>query len=364
MKTVSVALKAHLALEVTTLSTCWHITRTDGVEFFFTDHDQDLIVAGDTYAAATGYLRTAIATEMNYAVDNVDVQGAFDSAAIKEDELRAGLFDHAEVLVFMVNWADLTMGIVRLRRGWFGEALLSKQGIFHIELRGMFQKLMQTIGLFYTSECTADLGDAKCKIPLLADDVARNADYIVGAVVRVADPGTSGTPSQKWRDRLFTCTVPGTTAGSAPSYDYTVGHSTTDGTAHFIASEAWTRAAVVAAGAQTTAANHKAFNITVTDARDVDGWFTDGAVTFETGANAGATIEVRGWTQTGGIVSLFLKAPFAPAAGDRLYLWPGCSKSLGSGCHDKFNNVLNFRGFGVFTPGQDFLVGYATAGQI
>ena len=46
MKTVSAGLEAHLALEATTLATCWKVTRTDGTVYGFTSHDKDLVVSG------------------------------------------------------------------------------------------------------------------------------------------------------------------------------------------------------------------------------------------------------------------------------------------------------------------------------
>ena len=121
MKSVSAALAAHLAGPVTTLATCWRITRRDGREFFFTDHDRDLVFEGDVYKASSGYSRTAIANDSSLGVDNLDVEGVFDSEAITEEELRAGLFDQAEVRIFLVSWADPSMGSLRMRRGWFGE---------------------------------------------------------------------------------------------------------------------------------------------------------------------------------------------------------------------------------------------------
>ena len=117
MKAASSALATHLAGEVTTLASCWRVTRKDGAEFFFTDHDRDLVVDGQVYQASTGYSRTAIANDASLSVDNLDVDGVFDAATITEEALRAGRFDHAEVRVFLVNWADLSMGALKMRRG-------------------------------------------------------------------------------------------------------------------------------------------------------------------------------------------------------------------------------------------------------
>ena len=180
MKATSTALAAHLAGPVTTLATCWRITRADGTEFFFTDHDRDLSFEGNVYKASSGYSRTAIANDSSLSVDNLDIEGVFDSVAITEEELRAGLFDQAEVRIFLVNWADPSMGSLRMRRGWFGEVTLSEQGIFRTELRGMTQALSQRIGELYSPECRADLGDHRCKVPILPPEIARSTAYARG----------------------------------------------------------------------------------------------------------------------------------------------------------------------------------------
>jgi hypothetical protein len=85
MKTASAELAQHLAGEVTTLATCWQITRRDGVVLGFTDHVRDLIVDGVTYRAASGYTRTAIRGTADLAVDNLDVESVFSEDGITEE---------------------------------------------------------------------------------------------------------------------------------------------------------------------------------------------------------------------------------------------------------------------------------------
>lgn len=166
MKSISVALQAHLALEVTTLATCWLVTRRDGRVFAFTDCDTDLTVSGVTYAAATGYTASAIQSSVTSAVDNLEVQGALDSSAITETDLVAGLWDFAEIEIFQVNYLDVSMGILRLRKGNLGE-VRAGLGVFVAELRGLLQRLQQSFGRTVTPTCNADLGDARCGVDLL-----------------------------------------------------------------------------------------------------------------------------------------------------------------------------------------------------
>ncbi len=148
MKTVSAALTQHLAGEVTTLATCWQITRRDGVVLGFTDHVRDPEVDGVTYNAASGYTRTAIRGTADLAVDNLDVESVFSGDGVTEEDLRAGQYDFAEVRMFLVNYQDLGQGILKLRRGWLGEATI-RDGMYVAELRGMTQRLQMTVGEVY-----------------------------------------------------------------------------------------------------------------------------------------------------------------------------------------------------------------------
>ncbi len=73
--------------------------------FRFTDHDRDLEVDGEMYQASAAASRTAISNAAGMGVDSLDVEGVFDSAAVTEAEPRAGLFDRAEVRIFLVDRA-------------------------------------------------------------------------------------------------------------------------------------------------------------------------------------------------------------------------------------------------------------------
>jgi uncharacterized phage protein (TIGR02218 family) len=525
VKSVSTALAQHLSGPVTTLATCWRITRKDGVEFFFTDHDRDIVFDGDTYRASSGYSRTAIANDASLGVDNLEVEGVFDNVAIAEEDLRAGLFDGAEVRIFLVNWADPAQGSLRMRRGWFGEAVLTEQGFFRTELRGMTQALQQRIGELYSPECRADLGDPRCKVPVAPPEIQRATAYNVGDIIRVRtstafatigipfiNPGfdradltgwtvVSGSASAKtasaplgpktgthfleggavasfevhqtvdlagvadpaktdagdyritiqaWRangggdtvdqgrlrlqlldssgavlatpldtgsevaptswalreavdaavpagtrqirvlftgtrmggtacnaaldgvsgfltdtasmvatsavyeDRIYACVTAGTTAAVQPGYDTMVGNQTADGTAVLGAMEAWTRAGTVA-----DVVDRVLFDAAIGEPRAVDGWFAGGVLTWETGPNAGRSVEVKTWAQATGEIELYLPVGYAIRVGDAFRIHPGCDKRLDT-CINRFANVLNFRGE-PYVPGQDAMMSYPDA---
>jgi hypothetical protein len=77
-----------------------------------------------------------------------------------EDEVRAGLFDGAEMAISFVNWQDSDgHGEIRLRRRTLGETRLTPQGYIHAELRGLSQPLAQSTLEVFSPNCRADLGD-------------------------------------------------------------------------------------------------------------------------------------------------------------------------------------------------------------
>lgn len=165
MKAISVQLNSHLQEEVTTLCTCWKAVLTNGDIFGFTDHTSDLTFEGLLYKASTGYTPTAVTTNSALNVDNLDVQAILSDESITEGDLLAGLWDYAEVLIFQVNYQDLTQGPLELRRGWLGQVDSSRSS-FNAELRGLTQKLQTSIGRVYAPTCDATLGDARCTVDL------------------------------------------------------------------------------------------------------------------------------------------------------------------------------------------------------
>lgn len=164
MPGVDAALQAHLESGLTTVCHAWLITRTDGVQFAFTDHDLPLILDGVTYRADTSLNAKAIAQTTGLSVDNTEAIGALTDASIREDEIEQGRFDRAEVQVWLVNWADPSQRWLQFR-GSIGE-MRRVDGMFRAELRGLTEALNQTSGRIYQKPCTAVLGDAQCGVNL------------------------------------------------------------------------------------------------------------------------------------------------------------------------------------------------------
>jgi hypothetical protein len=306
--------------------------RTDGQEFFFTDHGRDLMFEGDTYLSATGFDRTAISNDLTFAVDNLEVTGITDASQIDEDEILAGLFDGAEVYIFLLVWDDPdTCGPLKLRKGTIGQTSITWQGYFTAEIRGLAQPLSQNTLTTYTPDCLHDLGDARCRFPIWPDEVARDTAYAAGAFVRASNAG--GSLSEDFDDRIYECVTAGTTASVQPTYVVSA----------------------VTSDREFAGTNLAAF---------ADGRFDHGLLLWETGNNAGKAYEVQSFVQPGQVIALWEPARLTVQVGDRFRISPGCKKRVVQDCRDKFKivgsrlfnvgNAKNFGGF-PFVPGAGFV---------
>ena len=80
------------------------------------------MLGGEGYRADAGFERTAIRSDAGFAVDNLDLVGVFVAGGIVEDEVRAGLFDGAEIAISFVNWR-IPMATDAARTNSFGIGL-------------------------------------------------------------------------------------------------------------------------------------------------------------------------------------------------------------------------------------------------
>lgn len=161
---MSPELKAHYVLGTTTLAKIVRLERTDGFVLTVTlDHDMPIVFESETYMPALGMIPSTIETSSNLSVDNLDARGALTILGIDESDIDAGLWDMCDVRVMEVNWKDLTMGCRKIKRGYFGQISIGRDK-FNNEVRGITQRLQQTLGDIVTPACNADLSDSRCGV--------------------------------------------------------------------------------------------------------------------------------------------------------------------------------------------------------
>jgi uncharacterized phage protein (TIGR02218 family) len=163
MKTITDALKTHLGLDSMTLATLWDLSRPDGDIIYFTDHDEDIIYGGNTYVAATGFTPSATEHKDDMSPDNLEVTTFLDVDAVDEADVRAHKYDGASIKIRLVNWADTSMGDLKILAGTTGDVTM-ENGLAKVQLRSINQRLTTQLGQVYGPNCRADLFDSKCKL--------------------------------------------------------------------------------------------------------------------------------------------------------------------------------------------------------
>lgn len=389
MKTISGPLASHLNLDTTTLATCWKVTRTDGTVYAFTDHDQDLTVSAVTYISSNSYTRSALKNDQSLAVDNLEVIGMFNDSSIKDSDMANGFFDYADVEMFIVNWRDLTMGILKLRKGWLGECVMTPTGVFKAELRGLTQALTTQWGDLFSPTCRADLFDTQCALSATAYtgtgtvtsvssfklftstemtfvpfSQTNSASVVITSAMAAANSGLG-----------IVITINGTPHGfTIPFFDNYADAITS------LVSQINTAAIGVTAGGFFSTDNLNAVNLLlnnvldtglVTKVNDInnyltvhsfaDGYFNKGTITWLTGNNTGVTEEIYSYDHSQSLVSLFLNMKKTIQVGDTFTYRPGCDKRRET-CYFKFNNIANLRAEPDM-PGMDAVLTYPDAFQ-
>ncbi len=369
MKTISPALAAHLAGQTTTLGTCLLITWNDATDsngptqLGFTDHDRDLEIDGITYYSVGGYNASDVATSSDMNVDNLEVLGVTETTithpAITEEDLLAGRWDYAAYRLFMVNWQDLTQGELKLRTGRIGEVTLERER-FRAELLGLMQRYATRIGRMEGPGCDANLGDDRCTVDLGPFTVTGTIDSANADGVTLYDAArTEDGPSGGFAITNITNADPAVVTTSTA-------HGFTEGQAVTIAGVVGMTPINAVTVVLNPSGNTFELSVDTSDTADYppyvsggtvtpfsdSGYFDGGVIKMTSGPNDGLRMEVKSYTT--GQITLALPFPELVQAGDSYSMTPGCDKSLET-CRDRFNNVVNFRGF-PYLPGIDKLV--------
>jgi|HubBroStandDraft_5_1064220.scaffolds.fasta_scaffold14433_2 uncharacterized phage protein (TIGR02218 family) len=386
MKTASTRMQAHLASDCTTLARLYKITRSDGNVYTFTDHDANIDtsanqdpdgltgtsdgtfspMSGFVYEAAAGFSPTASENKSDLTVDNQEATCFIDSETITEIDVRYGLWDSADVEIRVVNWQDLTMGEVKVRKGMLGNITM-KNGVLTAELLGLTNKLQILQGRTYGTSCDAELGDARCQAIVPVEHGSVNTSSNAHTIVPNAGLGGSGSLGAG----LFVVTNAsgGTEAPGSPGTG-TIGSTTlslincttVNGASTYLFSITSGSAPVAGQSVVITgmgiSGDNGTFEITgVVPISQGSGFYADGIITFTSGNNSGLSFQVKSWDGT----TLVLQNPlFAqPAHNDTFIISPGCGHNVFD-CLTKFNNLDNHRGFPTI-PGMDSILNYPNA---
>ncbi|MEM0899601.1 MAG: DUF2163 domain-containing protein [Pseudomonadota bacterium] len=164
MRKVSDAMKTSLKKSPSTLCNCWIVVRTDGEVLGFTEHDRELIVAGEVCEPSTGFNASTTEESSGLAGDSSDVLGALSSDRIAERDLLNGFYDGARIERYLVDWAEADTSML-LSRAILGEVTI-ENGSFSAELRSVSSLLDRSTTRYFSRMCDANLGDERCGVDM------------------------------------------------------------------------------------------------------------------------------------------------------------------------------------------------------
>lgn len=207
----SIELATHLASGATHVCHCWSLARRDGVMLGFTDHDQAIAFDGISFQPESGLSARALASTTGLSVNNTEAVGVLTSDRINETDIEAGRYDGAEVTIWLVQWDDTDAKQVRFV-GTIGEITRASGG-FQAELRGLTEALNQPQGRSYMRDCTAVLGDDRCRVDTSDPDFSIELEAGVVDAVRVYRFAAFGDFDVGWFEAGFLHVLSGQGAG-------------------------------------------------------------------------------------------------------------------------------------------------------
>ena len=190
MRAIAPQTEDRFAAAATTLCTCWRVTRRDGAEFGFTDHDEDVSFGGTVFRAKAGAAPTALRQTADLAADDAEFASVLDDEAVTAADLDAGLYDEAQVQMWRVDWADPDARLL-MRTGTIGEVARAGEG-YTATFRSLKGTLEAVAGRLYGRRCDAAIGDARCGLDL-SDPALSHQGAVTAAgreAVEVTSPAT------------------------------------------------------------------------------------------------------------------------------------------------------------------------------
>jgi hypothetical protein len=377
VKNWSPALRDHYASDVTTLTTCWKATLQNGTIVAATKLDRDLVIDGVTYQSVAGFFDSDVENTAELNPDNLEVSGFLVSPAITDADIHSGAWDYAAIEMFEVNYNDPSMGKNILRTGTLGEVKGGRIK-FTAELRGLMQAYTRTVVRLMTKDCNADLGDSRCKVdmaPFTATGTVGGTNstnsviYDSGRTEAGPDGAKTITDISQAENAVVTCPTHGfaqnTTVQLSDIVGCTLSGATKDGVFYAGSGDGLNgmlfQITVIDPDHFRIPVDTRAYNadqtVGVSDPLQVyspyvsgglahpanaSGYFDHGLVTFNSGENAGLSMEVKAYAP--GVITLMLPMPFEISVGDTYTVTAGCNQAFET-CQQRFNNVVNYRGF-------------------
>lgn len=152
MKNISSGLRA--ALDAGEICYLYKIVAKDGTARLFTDHNNSLVVGGETYVPSAGVGRIKMKTTNNAEVSNQEVAATI--LDMPEVELQGGKWDSSKIEVSIASWRDPGAGKMIVFKGELGVIQWTDEG-FRADIQNYLRNLGRNIGETVTANCRHEL---------------------------------------------------------------------------------------------------------------------------------------------------------------------------------------------------------------
>lgn len=303
MRNLSPAYAAHIAQPATTLAICWRIEKTNGDLVLGTNHDRDIAIAETNIGIeSTGINLTGI-YKASSGITASDVASGSDMSV---DNMEVtGAISRSIDLRIDVNVADMEAGL-------FDAARVTT---FRVNWQDPddFQDVMRH-GFLGEHNRTAE-GEYRQEVRGLVQVLQQTIGRTCGDRCDVAEFGDSRCKKDV--------------------------------------------ASITVSGVVTSVTSRKRFSasLSVGDPAPANGYFTLGKLTMTSGDNNTYIRQVKNDSVDGslGEIELWEPLPVDLEPGDTFELQPGCDRRYET-CRDVHDNLVNFRGPGIFSPGMDSII--------
>lgn len=289
--TVSNAARALLDCRTKYWCDLWRVTRTDGQQFHWTNHDEALVYPWEgkgsaaTYEPALSLNLGTVRSQAGLRDSTTTVRAYINSDGVTAEDLRAGRWRDARVIWLKVNWLYFHIEEVADFTFTIGETRHTEEG-WEAELRSISSRLARPQGIYLNRPCRFKFGGAFGKAAsVVGCRYDRNSD------ADRAIPVTAVTDNQTFSASTLT--------------------------------------------------SH------------ADDYWNLGEVTWRTGNNVGLlAMQVKDYDDSSREITLALPTPLDIAVGDRFDVVRGCDRTSTS-CTDR-SQFANFGGF-LHMPTEDDL---------
>lgn len=184
MRVIPSEVQDKLDTGLSTFACCWKLTRSDGVQMYFTNFHEDIVLGGNTYESNTAVVPSTLKQTNSSSIDNMTISGILRSVKITVKDILAERYDFAEIEFFLVDYKNLEAGPFASIIGHFGE-IQSKGNQFETELRLLSQRFTQKI---------TEVTSRDCRVNIFGDPV--RCQFDVDSVTFSSSVGSGSVPTR------------------------------------------------------------------------------------------------------------------------------------------------------------------------